>query len=274
MRSATFRSRRLAAPGLLVLALLAGGLTLAAPRIAGARDEAPRGGYLAPGAYDPLKRLAGPPAPGSAADLENKRVFLETRKLEGTPRWSLAREDDDAGKIGEAFACSVGVSTGPKSTPRLTALLRRASQDLRPGVDQAKDHFATKRPYLSQPGEICLMRSPLLAASPDYPSGHASWGWTVGLILAELDPAHADAILARARTFGESRVVCGVHTVTAVEGGRINAEGLVEALKADAAFQADLAAARAELEAARAAGPAPDKARCEAEAALVAQRPF
>jgi acid phosphatase (class A) len=119
------------------------------------------------------------------------------------------------------------------------------------------------------------VRSGLITAlTPDYPSGHATWGWTVGLILAKAQPQRADAILARARAYGESRVVCGVHNASSVEAGRINAEGLVAALETAPDFRADLAAVRAELDAARAAGPAPDKARCDAQAALLAQPPY
>ena len=90
-------------------------------------------------------------------------------------------------------------------------------------------------------------------------------------MLAELAPDRAEAILARARAYGESRVICGVHNASSVEAGRMNAQNLFTALKSSDAFKADLAAARAELDAARAAGPAPDAKRCEAEAALLAK---
>jgi acid phosphatase (class A) len=262
---------RAARLGLLAAPILLCGLLGMGADTAGAREETPRGGYLAKGAYDPLPLLPAPPQAGSPAAAEDLRIFRETRRLEGGPRWALAKADDEAVKIGERFGCAVGAEATPKTAPRLTALLRRVGADLRPAVDRAKDHFDRKRPYLSEPGPICLVRSPFLAASPDYPSGHASWGWTVGLVLATLAPDRAEPILARARAYGESRVVCGVHTASAVSAAQANAEGLVAALKADAAFQADLAAARAELDALRAASPAPDTARCDAEAALAAQ---
>ena len=49
------------------------------------------------------------------------------------------------------------------------------------------------------------------------------------MILAELEPDRASDILVRARAYGESRVVCGVHNASAVEGGRIIAAAMVAA---------------------------------------------
>jgi membrane-associated phospholipid phosphatase len=44
-----------------------------------------------------------------------------------------------------------------------------------------------------------------------------------GLILAELVPEAASDVLARARAFGQSRIVCGVHNASAVEAGWMTA---------------------------------------------------
>jgi membrane-associated phospholipid phosphatase len=88
------------------------------------------------------------------------------------------------------------------------------------------------------------------------------------LLLSEIDPGNAAAIVARGRAFGESRVVCGVHYVSDVEGGRLTTTALVAALHSNAEFEADIAAARAELAAVRATAPTPDAASCPANGAL------
>ena len=62
-----------------------------------------------------------------------------------------------------------------------------------------------------------------------------------------------------------------MHNASSVEAGRLNAAALVKTLETSPAFAADLATVGRELDAARAAGPAPDPARCEAETALLAQ---
>jgi acid phosphatase (class A) len=236
-------------------------------------SDAP-GRYLAKGANDGRTVVPPPPAPGSAAAEQDRRIFLDTRQLKDSPRWSLARVDAGKADILEGFGCALGVTPTRQTTPRLAAMLERASRDVRAAVAGPKRLHDRKRPYQVDRGPICARSGLIVALTPDYPSGHATWGWTVGLILAKAQPQRADAILARARAYGESRVVCGVHNASSVEAGRINAEGLVAALETSPDFRADLAAVRAELDAARLAGPAPDKAQCDAQAALLAKTPF
>ena len=79
-----------------------------------------------------------------------------------------------------------------------------------------------------------------------WPSGHAMLGWTYALLLAELVPEQADAVLLRGRQFGDSRVVCGVHYPSDVEAGRAVGAALVARLHAEPQFVADMAAAKAE----------------------------
>ena len=55
-----------------------------------------------------------------------------------------------------------------------------------------------------------------------------------------------DAILARGRAFGESRMVCNVHWQSEVIAGRFMGAATVARLHADPGFTADLAAAKAE----------------------------
>jgi len=50
-----------------------------------------------------------------------------------------------------------------------------------------------------------------------YPSGHTALGWAWALILTEIAPDRADAILARGRAFGVSRNICNVHWHSDVE---------------------------------------------------------
>ena len=227
--------------------------------------------YLAKGAYDGRKAVPPPPAAGSAADQQDRATFLETRQLKDSPRWSLAKQDAREARVLDSFSCALGVTPSRRTTPKLAAMLRRVSHDVRPAISAPKKLYNRKRPYQTEHGAICARSGWIVGLTRDYPSGHATWGWTVGLILAKAQPNRADAFLNRAQAYGESRVVCGVHNASSVDAGRINAVALVQALEVSPGFQADLAAVRAELDAARAAGPAPDKAQCDAQAALLAQ---
>ncbi len=227
--------------------------------------------YLAKGAYD--ARKAVPPAPVAGSDLDrlDRATFLATRQLKDTPRWSLAQQDAREARIMDAYSCALGVTASRRTTPRLAAMLRRLGRDVRPAISAPKRLYDRKRPYQVDRGAICARSGMIVAMTSDYPSGHTTWGWSVGLVLAKAQPDRADAILARAKAYGESRVVCGVHNASSVEAGRINATALVDALSASPQFQADLRAVSAELDAARAKGPAPDPAWCKTQAALLAQ---
>ena len=135
-------------------------------------------------------------------------------------------------------------------------------------AEAAKQLYRRDRPFLHNPGNICIDRNGGIAKSFDYPSGHASLGWTAGLVVAQLSPETATQVLARGRAYGESRVVCGVHNMSAVEAGRTNAAGVFAALQGSAEYRDALDKARAELAAARTAGGKPDAASCAQEAEL------
>jgi acid phosphatase (class A) len=214
--------------------------------------------------------LAPPPAADSPAGIADRDLFRQTRALEGTKRWQLAASDDRLGarKVLGDFACAAGVDFAAVDSPALTRVLARAGADLGVMIGASKDHYQRPRPFVSEQAPICVEVSPAFAASGSYPSGHAASAWLQALLLAELAPDHAAAIIARGRSFGESRVVCGVHYASDVEGGRITATALVAALHGSPQFEADMAAARAEL--AKAALPQTDAASCPAPADLTA----
>ena len=144
--------------------------------------------------------------------------------------------------------------------------------DVERAVNQPKNYYMRPRPFFSLPGDICVARNE--NASPDYPSGHATWGWSVGLVLAEIDPDRATQVLVRARAFGESRVVCGVHNASSVDAARTVAASVVAALHGDAAFRADLDAARAELAGLLRTPRRPAPAACAAETAGRSRTPW
>jgi len=213
-----------------------------------------------------------PPAP-KAGDPRNDLdwvIFKATRKLESSERWALAQNDDDyrPAALLKDYSCAVGAELTAQNAPTLARILARTTADAGTAAQRAKEVYQRTRPYLNNPGNICIERTDSLSKSFDYPSGHASLGWVSGLVVAQLAPDRATPILARARAFGESRVVCGVHNMSAVEAGRTNGASVFAALQASADFQAAMATAKAEIAAARASGKAPDAAACAKEAEL------
>ncbi|HWU79589.1 MAG TPA: phosphatase PAP2 family protein, partial [Caulobacter sp.] len=156
--------------------------------------------------------LAPPPAPGSPSYTADMLIFQETRALEGTERWVMATDDApiSIASLMALFACALDRDIDADRLPRLATIIARLAVDGDAVLDDAKAHFRRPRPFQSARGSVCQAREDLLH-SYDYPSGHATFGWLVGLLMAELAPDRATAVLARARAYGESRIVCGAH---------------------------------------------------------------
>ncbi len=230
-------------------------------------------GYLAAAAVpDLIHILPSAPAPDSPRDIADREIFKATRALRDSPRWKLAQNDDilSTAALLADFRCSTGDSLSAETTPALAALIARVTRDAGAATGPPKNYFQRKRPFLVDQGPVCITLTPAFEKTFDYPSGHTTISWTVGLILAEIDPSHASAILERARAFGESRVVCGVHNASAVEAGRVAGAAVVAALFANEAFRADLEKARREI----AALPSNPGADCAAESSLISKTPY
>jgi acid phosphatase (class A) len=222
---------------------------------------------------DSLALLPAPPASGTAAYALDQAFAKQTFALRDTPRWALARTDADLGfpQAATVFACALGVRVGETSTPRLYQLLRRTLTDAGLSTYRAKDKYQRARPFMVNEQSICTENErEFLLKDGSYPSGHTAIGWAWALILAEMSPAQADAVLARGLAYGESRNICNVHWHSDVQQGLVIGAAAVARVHAEPDFQRDFVAAQAELAAARANGSAtPDD--CESQAAALAK---
>ncbi len=190
-----------------------------------------------------------PPPPAADGALE-----LAERAVVRGP-WSDARRaqalEDNAIDPFAAFDSVLGANFTSDNFPATRALLDRTGRAAGYAGDPAKAVYRRLRPFVSDSMiTTCIPADDRLRASFSYPSGHAALGWSWALVLTELIPSRADAIIDRGRDFTWSRVVCGVHYPSDVDGGRIVAAAAVARLHADPDFQRELAAARAELAAA------------------------
>ena len=219
-----------------------------------------------------------PPAPATGDNrfTADMAIFHSTRALEGSPRWTLAQSDDNVSLAGlyKAFSCSLGITLTRDNAPKTNALISRANQDSSVASNILKQLYQHKRPFQVDEANVCVspQGKAALEKSPDYPSGHTTGGWETGLVLSELAPDAATAILARARAFGQSRVVCGVHNASAVEAGWMTATAIFAAQNASPAFRADVEAARSELAALRANSAKPEG--CALEEKTLSKNPY
>lgn len=186
--------------------------------------------------------VAGPP---SGAMLDAEAAFVRGPWAEA--RIAQARHDDAFDPF-VAFAPVLGETFNAQSYPLTAEAFARIRMPLGAAIGIAKARFDRERPFEVDAGVTpCIGPDDRLRASGSYPSGHAAFGWAWALVLAELWPEQADAILARGREYGDSRVVCGLHYPSDVEAGRAIAAGAVARLHAEPGFRAALDAARVEF---------------------------
>ncbi len=263
--------------GLALLMLLAGcAATAARPDGGEARATARAVGYLDTAAVPAsLALVPSPPAAGSAGFALDEQVSREARALRRTPRFIQATHDAELGfpEGANQFSCAIDLDVDARQTPALYRLLERSRIDASAATRAAKKHHQRPRPFMVNGEPTCTPDDePGLRGNGSYPSGHTSIGWAWALILSEIVPERADAIVARGRNYGESRLVCNVHWQSDILEGRFMGAAAVARLHGNAAFNSDLLAARREIEAAHKAGRHSSR-DCAAEEAVLEVRP-
>ncbi|MDG2523953.1 phosphatase PAP2 family protein [Stenotrophomonas sp. HITSZ_GD] len=260
-----------------LLALVLGGCSVAGtPRDEAAPAPGKATGYLDKAdAPDSLRLVPPPPAAGSPGMALDEAVSRQALSLRDTPRFAQATQDAELSFPAGArqFACALGVPVDAQRTPHLYALLERSRIDASAATKAAKNHYRRARPFMVNGEPTCTPEDEDgLRHNGSYPSGHSAIGWAWALILVEVAPERTDDLLDRGRNYAESRLVCNVHWQSDILEGRHMGAAAVARLHDNAAFRADLDAARKEVAAARAAGlkPAED---CDAQAQRLKARP-
>lgn len=230
-------------------------------------------GYLQGSAIpDSLALIPPPPVAGTARAALDEAVAAQALALRDSPRFRQAGIDADLRFPGGAgqFSCALGIPIDPQHTPALMRLLQRSLIDASASTRAAKNHYRRPRPFLGNGQAICSPGDEAhLRESASYPSGHSAIGWTWALLLSEIAPEQATALLERGRNYAQSRLVCNVHWYSDVQQGQLLGAATVARLHDNPQFRSDLAAARAEIATARAAA-LPMQRDCAAEAAALA----
>jgi len=206
-------------------------------------------GYLA-NTPDSLLLVPPPPAKGSAAFARDEEVSRESLALRGTPRWELAARDANLmfPEAADAFTKVLGFEITEAETPHLYMVLRRTLADAGLLTYSAKNQYNRARPFMRNDQPICTPDDEEgLRNDGSYPSGHTAIGWAWALILSEIVPERGDAIMARGRAYGQSRVICNVHWQSDVDEGRVMGAAAVARLHADEGFRSELEQAKQEV---------------------------
>lgn len=209
---------------------------LAAPLLAGEN-------YLAPHQPDGIALLAAPPLPDSAeqaADLASVRAVFQARAPE-----ELKQAEKRADLSIYNFTPAIGDFFQPGKFPKTDRLLEGVNTNSTGAINAAKEHWHRPRPYEVDPA----LMSGKAEKNASYPSGHSARGTVQALVLAELFPEKREGILQIGRDIGWDRVLLGKHFPTDVYAGRVLGQAIARELTKSAAFQRDLAAAKAEVQA-------------------------
>ena len=201
--------------------------------------------FVSKATVDLLALLAPPPGPQSSltlAELDELRQIQKTRTPE---RVAVAKADVEE----TVFRLTIVLNKplAAEQLPKTVALFKKLTVDEEFATDLAKKGFGRPRPYAvtSDLQPVCP-----LSKSGAYPSGHATIGYYMGVVLAAMVPEQREAIFARTQEFAESRLVCGVHYRSDIEAGRIAGTVLAAVAMDHPQFKVEFSEARGELRAA------------------------
>ncbi|MBQ4169418.1 MAG: phosphatase PAP2 family protein [Bacteroidales bacterium] len=194
--------------------------------------------------------LPSPTKPGDPLFQGDLAYYAWGKTVRDSQRGTVAHDDASSSMtyIARRFEPALGFLFSADTTPNLLRLLSKSYTTTNNANKKAKDYYKRKRPYVefSEPTGVPEgERGSRNSAS--YPSGHATRGWTMALVLAELFPEKAEEILKVGYEYGESRVIVGYHYQSDVDAARIAAAAALAVVHANPEFQNDMELARQEL---------------------------
>lgn len=197
--------------------------------------------YLSPSQFDSTRFLAPPPdAQATQREIQEMLVLQQNR----TPQQVMQTIADIRQSV-LMFADVMGPQFTRANLPATINLFDKLYKTQSPINKQGKEKWKRVRP----PSADDRLTPSTFYKSHSYPSGHATYAYLAGIVLADLLPQKREQIYDRAFAFGENRVIGGVHYPSDVEAGRRLASMIAVLIQQNPDFQRDFAAARAELNA-------------------------
>lgn len=230
------------------------------PSAPGDKDNAPAGfakgtfygfSFIGDGKMpDALVFLPAPPTEKDPLYKNDLAVYKRGKELRSTLRGDTAVADArvDVPYYMKRFGEAINKNITPENCPNLATLLKGAMQDIRGGMQKAKDTYRRHRPYQVFNEHTSIIAEEREDDYTSYPSGHSLRAWSLAMIFVAIDPDDEDAIMKVGYDMGESRTIAGYHFESDVEAARLCASASFARLCAEPNFWAYLQLARTELQ--------------------------
>ena len=173
-----------------------------------------------------------------------KQQRKDPARLEMAVRDAIWSMDTTLVILGEPF----GLRISKEETPAIYEVLTRGVTTIENIRFRPKAFYFRIRPfaYFQEPS-IFPQDDEWLATEGSYPSGHTIRAWACALLMAQINPASAEAVFARAWLSGESRVISGCHWQSDVDASRPVAGIGFSYLQSSREFRRDMARAKKEF---------------------------
>src|SRR5262245_39262386 len=188
--------------------------------------------------------LMPPPKPNSARTKAELQELLRLQEAR-TPKQVEHVKGDDLRTV-QRFLGGMGIKVEnlSESATRFFDCIGAAVEHT---VREAKTTFMRTRPYRLHENKLHTLKKLSDRDSTSYPSGHATYGTVVGMVLVEMLPEKKEEIFKRIQDYGYSRLVSGAHFRSDVYAGNIAGAAIAASLMNQESFRDELKKVKIEV---------------------------
>jgi len=192
-----------------------------------------------------LTRILPPPPANDSAETKAELGVVLTLQVTRTPEMEASAKADVEEDVWR-FANVMGPKFTKEALPHFAAFFDRVVATEGAVVDPAKDVWKRPRPH-----QLSDLVKPAvkLSSSGSWPSGHATVGTIMGIVLSNMVPEKRAEIMARAAEYAHNRVVGGIHYPSDIEEGKIAGSVIAAIIMQRDDFKSEFAQAKSELRA-------------------------
>lgn len=195
--------------------------------------------------------LPAPPDTASTQFVYDLTQYMWGKTLRNTERGQEAIDHvvTSVPKMVVCFSKPFGMTISRETTPAIYKMLLKAIPTIRLSANLPKETYMRKRPFVRMnESTFYPQEEEELRNTGSYPSGHTIRGWSMALLLAEVNPAAQDALMKLGYEWGQSRVILGYHWQSDVNASIALASACFARLHTSPEFLDDMEKAREEYE--------------------------